>query len=169
MATYTNTYQRDIAIEERLYVLVYDEKVEELFVCSNMGTYEWDCSVATDCDNSFSSWWRSKDLDFVEQFPQYKDKWKTIETVQVEYEDIEADTPMVVSLSIDGGATYVSKTRQVGTGDGLVKTANFHFIDQTSGITGKLFVIMVESTGSTEFKFMGANVFFIPRATYFEV
>jgi len=169
MAVYTNTYQRDIAIEERLFVLVYSEKDEEVFMCSNMGTFEWDCTVATDEGNAFSAWWRSKDLDFLEQFPQYKDMWKTVYTVQVEYEDMTVNTPIVVGVSIDGGATYVSKTRLVGTGDGLIKTADFHFIDQESGITGKLFVFKIECTGTTEFKFMGANVFFVPRGEYFEI
>ena len=169
MANYSNTYQRDIAIEERLFVLVYSEKDEEVFMCSNMGTFEWDCTVATDEGNAFSAWWRSKDLDFLERFPQYKDMWKTVYTVQVEYEDMTVNTPMVVGVSIDGGATYVSKTRLVGTGDGLIKTADFHFIDQESGITGKLFVFKIECTGTTEFKFMGANVFFVPRGEYFEI
>jgi hypothetical protein len=60
-----------------------------------------------DNTNTMASYWRSKRLDFSDQFPQYINQFKTLDRIQIEYVDEIADTPVTVYVSTDGGVSHI--------------------------------------------------------------
>jgi len=122
-------------------------------------------------DNTFaiSAWWRSKRLDFGDQYPELADRYKTLDTVILEYVDEDANTPVTIHISNDGGVTWASNTRLLGTGNGKQKSAIFYFSD-SGKITGKYFTVKVESvSASTTFTWTGLFLKVEDRGPYFEI
>jgi len=123
--------------------------------------------VADTPSNNLTCYFQSKDFDMSDQNPPFQNVVKTVDRVQLEYVDESASTPVSVSLSVDGGATWAGTTSRVlGSGNGLTAVADFWFLP----ITGKMFRVKVESTSSTKkFTWTGAYVHYFSRAPYFEV
>jgi hypothetical protein len=109
--------------------------------------HTYDGTLYSDNGASITSQWRSRRLDFVDQLPQYIDRLKCIRKAIVLYDDISASSMITLYVSMDGGVTWASQTKTVGTGDGTTKQATFHFIK-----TGYVADIMIE-TASTDKRF----------------
>ncbi len=116
---------------------------------------------------NMTCYFQSKDFDCSDQQPQFQNLTKTVDRVQLEYVDESASTPVSVSLSTDGGATWAgTASRLIGTGSGLSAVADFWFLP----ITGKMFRLKVESTSSTKpFTWSGAYVHYYVRGPHFEI
>jgi hypothetical protein len=115
--------------------------------------------------NLFEAYWRSRPLDFSEIDPADGNKNKTVDLVQLEYTDTYANVPIVVSLSNDGGVTWVTCSETVGTGDLTDKIRNFFF----AGVTGKYITMKASSTdNNTGFTWTGIILHYIPRGEYME-
>lgn len=138
--------------------------------------------------------WTSKPTDFSDQDPEAVDRYKTVERVVLEYEDTYQDTPVIISLSTDGGITwvdavaqgtastasarYVSATIQdgtgpaetayffnIGSGSGAAKSADYLFVPKGS----KYFQVRVRSYDSdTAFVWTGLYLYYKLRGPYFE-
>jgi hypothetical protein len=138
--------------------------------------------------------WTSKPTDFSEQDPEALGRFKTVEKVVLEYEDLYSNTPVMVSLSTDQGVTWTDAVAQgtasvssaryitasvqagtgpaevahffnVGTGDNAPKSAEFLFVPASS----KYFQVRVRSFDrDTNFAWTGLYVFYKLRGPYFE-
>jgi len=108
-------------------------------------------------------------LDFSDQLPDLANKFKSVDCVELEYIDVDADTPVTIHLSIDGGVTWISKTRLLGTGNGKQKKARFNFHDKED-FTGMHFTVKIESvSSSTTFIWTGIDLKVRDRGRWFEV
>ena len=124
------------------------------------------CIASETPQTSFEAYWRSKPMDFSEADPMDANKFKTVYLVQLEYEDTYASVPIVVSLSTDGGTTWVTSTETVGTGDLTDKIHHFYF----SGVTGKYITLKISSTDDdTGFTWTGLIIYYVSRGEYQEV
>ncbi len=117
--------------------------------------------------NNTTCYMQTKDIDMSDQNPQYQNMFKTVDRVQLEYVDKSADTPVSVSLSTDGGATWLGTTsKTVGTGNGLSKVTDFWFLQ----ITGKMFRLKIESSSSAkDFVWSGAYIHYFVRGPFFGI
>jgi len=102
-----------------------------------------------------STAWQGKDADFGDQFPEVTDLWKTYWGAKLYYEDLEA-IDVTVSLSVDGGVTWVSQQRNIGSGAGTTKSAMFYF--HLSGY--KVIPKITHGSASTTFKWLGLEIEF---------
>lgn len=116
---------------------------------------------------NMTCYFESKDFDMSDQQPAFQNLTKIVDRVQLEYVDKSADTPVAISLSVNGGQTWAGTTsRIIGTGNGLTKVADFWFLP----IMGKMFRLKVESTSSTkDFVWTGAYFHYITGGPYFEI
>jgi hypothetical protein len=110
---------------------------------------------------------QSKDFDMSDQQPAFQNVTKTVDHVQLEYVDEDSSTPVAVSLSVNGGQTWVGTTsRAIGTGSGLTRVADFWFLP----VTGKMFRIKVESTSSSKnFCWTGVYISYSVGGPYIEI
>ena len=127
-------------------------------------------SGTNDDGNTFSAYWRSKDLDFSEELGiDATQALKTIDKVKLLYEDVEADTPIYFRVSIDGGNTWVTKSATIGTGDGASKSYEFDF-SPIDAVTGYIFTFKIECpSGNQLIKWTGFSVDVIFRGIKFEI
>ncbi len=152
---------------ERVYTYVYPAPTEYEYIADPddiflFGDYEGDGGNPIRCH------FITKKLDFSDQFQELKDKWKSIDSVKIRYNDLSSSTPVTVYISIDGGVSWVSKTRLLGTGDGEIKTAEFYFLDKES-ITGQFFTFKIECVSSThKFEIHGIKINGFVMGDYFE-
>jgi len=111
--------------------------------------YAGDAGVVIPCQ------YETKDTDFADQDQKSNDQWKTVYSIKLFYEDMSADTDIVVAISTDGGATFpTSQTRTLGDGSETRKDATYYFI-----VTGQFFRFRVSSgSASTTFKILGMEV-----------
>jgi len=124
------------------------------------------CIASETPQNLFSAYWTSKPLDFSEIDPADGNRFKTVDKVQLEYADTYANVPVIVGLSNDGGVTWTTLSKTIGTGDLTDKIQSFHFI----GVTGKYITLKVSSTDSdTGFTWTGIIVHYISRGEYIEI
>ncbi len=110
--------------------------------------------------------YQSKKFDFGDQFPDYADYWKTVYAVHLKYVDRGA-CPVTVSLSNNGGVTWTTRTKTIGTAeaDGVAKRSIYHFIK-----TGQFFNIKAESaSASATFEWIEVEVELEPGSEYFEI
>lgn len=116
---------------------------------------------------NLTCYFQSKDFDCSDQEPKFQNLTKTVDRVQLEYVDESASTPVSISLSVDGGASWAgTTTRSIGAGNGLTKVADFWFLP----VTGKFFRIKVESTSSScLFTWTGAYMHYSVGGPYFEI
>ena len=120
-------------------------------------------------ETSMECYYRTKSLDYTDQFPELINMWTEIDHVDIVYRDIDADTPLTVHLSNDDGVTWASKYTTVGNGDKKTKVESFYFKD-TGVIFGKFFVLKIESTSSNKnFEWLQIRIHITPRGEYFEV
>lgn len=84
--------------------------------------------------------------------------YKTVYTSALRYVDKTATTPVSVSISNDGGATWSGSAKSVGTGDGKTHTKKFFW----TGISGEYFKFKVElASTNKEFQIIGLDVDFL--------
>ena len=122
-------------------------------------------------DNSYPMWcyYTTKDVDFTDLYPDLIDTFKTIKAVRVFYEDLDADTPINVYISNDGGVTWDYQSETLGNGDGAAKSQEFYFMGSTM-VTGKKFRVRVECLSTTKrMKILGIEIDFISRGESFNV
>lgn len=170
-----NTDSKTISIAEKTYVYTSggSDDTETIVITTDTDSYKFPTGkwyrIYGDAEKYISGFWTSKRLDFNDQFPQHINMWKTVDKVRIEYVDETADTPITVSLSTDGGVTWISTTRLLGTGNGKQKSAFFYFKNSKLS-TSKYFNIRVESvSNSTTFTWTGFYIYFEVRGEYFTV
>lgn len=166
-----NNADLEIDLCENVLVSVSAKPVHKVYVGTFGASYEFDCDYDADDSKMFMAQWTSKDLDFTDQFQQYRNHYFTVERVLLEYVDVDADTPVTVHLSNDGGENWITKTLTLGNGDGKQKVADFWLMTgEATEITGKKFVLRLSSSSaSTRFIWTGINIIFMPRGKYQEV
>ena len=110
----------------------------------------------SDDGESIDSKWESKDLDFTDQNVGVLDMLKTIYKVRLWYVDKTSNASVQLSISTDGGATWKTKGKSIGTGDGATKNTEFFFVK-----SGEFFRFRVENdTDSDDFQWTGLEVFY---------
>ena len=161
------TFIRDIAMVDRIFVTLLGED-EEKFV-GGRNLYLFGTAYAADNSKTIKCSYRTKRLDFTDQDEEGLNQWKTVDKIQLTYRDIDADTPITIYLSDDGGETWVSVSRTIGTGDKRTKTADFWFLDKES-ITAQFFTFKIECDSSTKsFEWNALSVYYTPRGEFFEI
>ena len=127
------------------------------------GIYEYGGFYKSDAGTAITARWESKDTDFADQSTENSDKFKTVEFVRLHYIDKSAGARISIKVSTDGGASWTTKTKSIGTGDSKGKTKDFHFI-----ITGQIFRFAIESISVTDdFQWVGLEIFYNPGGDYF--
>ncbi len=127
--------------------------------------FEYSSASQSDAGTNILAYWQSKRLDFSDQYPEAKDHWKAVQKIQLKYVDLTASTPFTVYLSTDGGVTWESSYRTLGTGDGKAKWADFFFI-----ATGDMFSVKVESSSTAKkFQLLGVYIYFTMSGEVFEI
>ena len=129
------------------------------------GIYEYSGFYKSDAGTAITAQWESKDTDFADQSIENSDKFKTVEFVRLHYIDKSAGALIDVRVSTDGGASWTTKTKNIGTGDNKGKTKDFYFVK-----TGQIFRFAVRSVStSDEFQWAGLEVFYNVGGDFFEV
>ena len=119
----------------------------------------------SDDGNFIDAYWISKDADFADMHIDCLDKFKSLYRIKLWYQDLKINTNVTVSISIDGGATWDSKTKVFGTADLTVKCAEYFFIK-----TSNKFMFKVESNNDTDkFQWLSLEVFFTVGGDWFTV
>ena len=135
----------------------------------NNFVFAWADDYDSDTGLPIDAYWRSKDMDFTETYPQMQGQLKTIDKIRLWYEDLDADVPITVYLSNDGGITWAEKTHTIGAGDGKTKVQDYHFMHSTSS-TGLNFSVKVGCTSTTKrFRWTALEIDFFVRGKDFEV
>jgi len=143
----------DILTNYAYYVATADGKI-----------YEYSGFYKSDGGTAITAQWESKDTDFAEQDIQDSDKFKTVEFIRLHFMDKSAGARISIKVSTDGGASWTTETKSMGTGDNKGKTKDFHFIK-----TGQIFRFSVQSVSiSDEFQWAGLEVFYTVGGDYFE-
>jgi len=79
--------------------------------------------------------------------------------------DKTAGQSVIVSVSNDGGTTWTNQDRNIGAGDGTVKSVMFFFI-----ISGDVFQFKVEhNANSGKFQWLNLEVHYSLGGEYFEI
>jgi hypothetical protein len=127
-------------------------------VCPYAETYEGD-GVA-----DINAYYQTKALDFADQYPQFRDTWKTVRYVYLDYIDLQ-ECSVTLSLSTDNGTTWASSSKTLGDGDLTVKRARFDF-----NTSGRFFVIkLAHSSNDRLFQWVRMNVEFLTESEWFSV
>ena len=143
----------DIITNYAYYVATADGKV-----------YEYSGFYKSDGGTAITAQWESKDTDFAEQDIQDSGKFKTVEFIRLHFMDKSAGARISIKVSTDGGASWATETKSIGTGDNKGKTKDFHFIK-----TGQIFRFSVQSVSTLdEFQWAGLEVFYTVGGDYFE-
>jgi hypothetical protein len=116
-------------------------------ICLTSSSYQGDAGEA------ITATWVSKVTDFSDQFPDWADKYKCVYSVKLIYEDLEA-VSVTMFISNDGGATWTSSTKSIGTGDGKTKAKEFFFMKHGQYFQFKI----VHASASTSFKWLGLEI-----------
>lgn len=168
MAIQQQDFTHYLDVFERVYVYEYPAIPTNPYITNPNNVYLFG-EYEGDAGNPINCYFRTKKLDFSDQFKELKDKWKSIDNVKIRYNDLSASTPVTVYISIDGGVNWISKTRLLGTGDGKVKTAKFYFLDKGS-ITGQFFTFKIECVSAThKFEIHGIKISGYVLGDYFEI
>ncbi len=174
MSTATVAFQRDISIAGSFNWGTATSSslgtVDEGLYLARIGELDYtDESLLSDDATTITATYMTRDIDCSDVDVSYKDKFKTLVKVRLEYVDMITDMSVTVSASVDGGYTWVSKTRTIGAATGKTKIADFVFLDQT-GTTGKIFTFKITNVSTdAKFQWLGLDVFFSPRGDFFEV
>ena len=89
--------------------------------------------------------WESKDLDFGDAFPEMNDRKKTVHKVRLVYVDKSNAASVEMGISTDGGTTWTTRNKSVGTGDGKTKNTEFFFM-----VTGVYFRFRIRNKSATD-------------------
>ena len=167
MADYTNSFISTLSLCDRALASAYPGDPGDDYVSDSDGNVY---AIGGVHDNSYAitAYWKSKKLDFGDQYPDIKNHKKTIDKIQLKYYDDYANTPVSIYISTDG-LTWDVVHKQLGTGDDVVKVADFHFRNKAQA-TGRWFFIKIEtSSASTSIEWHGLKVYFEPRGEWFGV
>jgi len=168
MAVKQQDFTRSLKIYERAFALAIPAPPGYYYITDEDGEVYLFGDYQGDGGNPITCYFRTKKLDFSDQFPELKDKWTSIDSVKVRYKDLSSSTPITVYISDDGGVTWVSRTRLLGTGDKKVKEAEFHFLDKEN-ITSQFFTLKIECVSSThKFEIHGIKINGYVMGDYFE-
>jgi hypothetical protein len=170
MATLYNGGKQNVDPGIRVYAYAVAGEVSNFYVGNDDGdiykisdTYEAEGAVA------IPAYYRTKQLDFTDEYEQLIGMWKTVEHVTVTYRDVMASTPLSIHISDDGGVTWASKHTTVGTGDGKIKTKDFWFLDSDL-CTSDFFFFILESTSSDKtFEWLQIVVWFLPAGPFYRL
>ena len=160
--TITDTmYVSDFAVDAKEIITNY-----AYYVATADGkVYEYSDFYKSDAGTAIPANWESKDTDFADQNIEWADRFKTVEKVRLHYIDKSAGARVSIKVSTDGGASWTTKTRNIGTGDTKGKTADFFLIK-----TGQIFRFAIENDSATDdFQFVGLEVFYSVGGDYFEI
>jgi hypothetical protein len=127
--------------------------------------YIYGPAYTSDNGDSIASIWTSKTWDGSEQGVELSGNWKTIYKITHYYSDKSSATPVEFSISDDGGTTWDSQTKYVGTGTGKIDSTDYHVLS-----TGQFFQFRVTWTSTDKtFQFLGFNVVYEVMSDQFEV
>jgi hypothetical protein len=160
--TVTDTmYVSDFAIDAKDIITNYTYYVGT----ATGGIYEYGGLYKSDAGTAITARWESKDTDFADQSIENSDKFKTVEFIRLHYIDKSAGAHISIKVSTDGGASWTTKTKNIGTGNSKGKIKDFYFV-----ITGQIFRFAIESISTTdEFQWVGLEVFYSVGGDYFAV
>lgn len=131
--------------------------------------YYFDVAYLGDNTKNIGCQWRSKNIDFSDQQPQYNGYWFTIDRVRLLYKDMTADINIILHISNDGGETWDSSMRTIGEGDNIIKSADFFFYD-TEKVTGQFFSFIIENpSADAEFVWTGLEIDAVVCGRHFEI
>ena len=126
--------------------------------------YESD-EYRSDNGTAISAYWLSKETDFSDIDDDAISNFKTVYKARLFYIDHTAGHTVTVSVSNDGGTTWTAAGRNIGTGDGTTKSADFFFIK-----TGDTFQFKVEHNNTEgKFQWLNMEVFYSVGGQYFEI
>jgi hypothetical protein len=122
--------------------------------------------ILSDNGTSITSSWTSKTIDFAEDNVDNTGKWKTIYKFEYLYKEDDTDVPTVFSISSNGGATWATQSKNLGTaGDGRIEHAHFFW-----NKTGQFFVVKIEWPSTDKaFQFLGFDIVYDDQGDQFEV
>lgn len=127
--------------------------------------YEYSGDSQGYAGDAIESRWESKEIDFTDQLPRLRGLFKTIYGARLFYVDLDADTQVGIGYSTDGGATWKMETKTIGTGSGVFKTVDFHFIVTTFNIR----IAIVHSSSDARFQWTGIKLSVEESGEYFEI
>ena len=81
----------------------------------------------SDDNMPIDAYYVTKQSDFADEYQVCLGRFKTIYRVRLWYSDISSNTEVTISVSTDGGETWSSRARSIGSGDGREKSAVFDF------------------------------------------
>jgi hypothetical protein len=111
-----------------------------------------------DAGNAITSSWTSKVFDFSDMSAELANCRKTVYSVRLYYFDSASSVHTTIKVSTDGGATWTSRTKSIGTGNNREKTQDFDFI-----LDGDNFQFKIEhSSADKTFQWTGMRVEFEP-------
>jgi len=112
---------------------------------NNGKMYVYSASYKGDAGQNITTQWVSKRMDFLDQMPELLGKRITVYSVNLIYIDL-GNLNITVSVSTDGGVSWIDKTKSIGTGsaDGKTRSERFHFTE-----SGQFFNFKVSHTGTS--------------------
>ena len=119
---------------------------------------------AGDAGEVITATWTSKVTDFSDQFPDWADQYKCVYSVKLLYEDLEA-IDVTMSISSDGGNTWTTNAKNIGSGDGKTKAKEFFFMKHGQYFQFKI----VHASATTTFKFLGLEVEVEPTGEWYAI
>ena len=138
----------------------------EMFLGSGGGkVYAYSPSYLSDDGVAIGSIWQSKQTDLSDQHPEVADTWKNLWKVRLIYIDKTADTNVTVYVSTDGGTTWSSQMKTLGTGDETTKSADFYFMKTFEFLDVKI----EHSSAANEFQWAGLYLYWTPAGEHFSI
>lgn len=136
------------------------------YLGSNAGlVYPYAEAYEGDAGTEVEAYYKTKAMDFSEQFPQLADTYKTITRIYLTYLDLQ-ECVVRVAVSTDNGTTWTEVVKTLGDGDLTVKTARYDFVP----VTGRFFVVKLSHSSSTSvFQWVRLKVEFDAHADWFSV
>ncbi|MCK9597903.1 MAG: hypothetical protein M0R06_02610 [Sphaerochaeta sp.] len=115
--------------------------------------YLYDPAYEGDGSDTITAKWETPETDL-----GLPDQFKTVYRASLKYVDKASSTPISVSISTNGGATWTGLSKEIGTGDGKTHTKDYHFVT-----SGEYFKFKVEYASATKkFQIIGLDVDFEP-------
>ena len=119
----------------------------------------------SDNGTAINAYWLSKETDFSDIDDDAISNFKTVYKARLFYIDHTAGQTVTISISNDGGTTWTPIGRNLGTGDGTTKSADFFFIK-----TGDTFQFKIEHDDTEgKFQWLNMEVFYSIGGPYFEI
>ena len=138
----------------------------EMFLGSGSGkVYAYSPSYLSDDGVAIGSIWQSKQTDLSDQHPKVADTWKNLWKVRLIYIDKTADTNVTVHVSTDGGTSWSSQMKTLGTGDETTKSADFYFMKTFEFLDVKI----EHSSAANEFQWAGLYLYWTPAGEHFSL